>query len=77
MDTARFEQGGPYDDVIISLQYDEIAVTVIKSIPAWARIWDAATRTWRIHPSYAKKLAITLQRLGYQIVGYDLDGAAA
>jgi hypothetical protein len=70
---AHVERGSPHDDAIVSLQYDHYAVAVIKSLPATARQWHPASRTWTIHPAFIDGLAAALWRIGFQIVEHDLD----
>jgi hypothetical protein len=65
-----FEHVGEYyDDVLVSLKYDERAVTAIRALPSWARGWDATFKLWRIHSGYAGPLATDLQSLGYTVNG--------
>jgi hypothetical protein len=55
--------------VLVSLKYDERAVTAIRALPPSTRHWDATSKVWRIHPGYAEQLAAALRRLGYTVGG--------
>ena len=57
------------------MSYSQPAVRVIRELPSWARAFDATSRTWRIHPSFARNLAAGLRRIGYEVVGVDLGRA--
>ncbi|MGO9382397.1 MAG: hypothetical protein ACLP4W_09940 [Mycobacterium sp.] len=60
--------GRDCEDVLVFLQrFDATAVAVIRTLPAWARHWDAATRVWYIHPGVAGTPADRLARIGYRI----------
>lgn len=74
--SITFDHYGPTEDVIVSLEYSRPAVRVIRDLPSWARTFDATSRTWRIHPAYARNLAASLRRVGYEVVGVDLDRTA-
>ncbi len=74
--TVRFEHSSPIHDVIVTMEFNETAVAVIRALPSWARTWDAASGAWRIHPAWADRLAARLRRIGYQIVAVDLDRSA-
>lgn len=72
----RFEYPGPLDDVIVTMEYSAPAVGAIRNLPQWARTFDAATRTWRIHPAWADRLAASLRRRGYEVADIHLDRTA-
>ena len=72
----RFEHYGPLDDIVVSLEYSQAAVRVIRDLPNWARTFDAASRTWRVHPAYAHNLAASLTRIGYSVTAIDLGRTA-
>jgi hypothetical protein len=65
-----FEHVGEYfDDVLVTLEYNERAVAAIRALPQWAWHWDATSNVWRIHPGYAERLAASLRSLGYTVGG--------
>ena len=61
--------GEYYDDVLVTLEYDERAVAAIRALPHWAQHWDATSNVWRIHPGYARRLVAALRQLGYTVCG--------
>ncbi|MGO8767969.1 MAG: hypothetical protein ACLQIK_14470 [Mycobacterium sp.] len=71
-----FEHPGPLDDCIVTLEYTQAAVHTIRDLPSWASTFDAGSKTWRIHPAWADRLAASLRRIGYEIIGVDLDRTA-
>ena len=77
MKTVRFEYpSSAIHDVIVTMDFDQAAVHAIRALPKWARSWDAASGTWRVHPAHADRLAAALRRIGFQIVGVDLERPA-
>ncbi|WP_096287297.1 hypothetical protein [Mycobacterium ahvazicum] len=55
--------------MLVNFEYnDEPAVVAIVALPVWARWWDSAFKTWRIHPGYADRLAACLRSRGYVVV---------
>jgi hypothetical protein len=73
---ARFEYVGlDYDDVLVTLEYDERAVAAIRALPRWARRWDGSAKVWRIHPGYSERLAVDLRHCGYTVYGQSAEKA--
>jgi len=71
-----FEHYGPLDDTVITMDYSQPAVRVIQALPKAARTFDAASRTWRVHPAWAEPLAASLRRIGFEVIAVNLDRTA-
>jgi hypothetical protein len=57
--------GGDADDLLITtIGYDPDVTRVIKTLPSWARHYDPASKSWRIHPAYADRLMFALTVIG-------------
>jgi hypothetical protein len=69
----NIESAGQHDDVVITMAYHQDAVDIIKALPDFARSWSAAERAWRVHPAYARSLAVTLHRLGFALLFDNVD----
>lgn len=73
---ARFENVGlDYDDVLVTLEFDERAVAAIRALPRWARGWDESAKVCRIHLGYSERLAVNLRHYGDTVYGQSAEKA--
>jgi hypothetical protein len=69
MSTIRFAKAG--SKFSLHFAYDPKLVELTKSIPSWARGWDAGTKTWTIDAQYAHALAADFRALGHTVAGLE------
>lgn len=69
MSTIRFRAAG--SKFALNFAYDPKLVELTKSIPSWARGWDAGTKTWTIDAQYAHALAADFRALGHTVAGLE------
>lgn len=62
----------------VAFAYDQVVVSVLKStVPAAARSWDAATKTWAVDPTWTQALADELIEIGCSVRGLPAARRAA
>lgn len=68
MTAIRFERRSA-DDYTVRFPYDREVVELVKTVPRWARTWNAVTKQWTVDSLYVPELADELRALGHTIVG--------
>lgn len=66
MTTVRFIRGAA--GATVFFRFDARLVDVVKSVPAGARSWNKATKTWWVADPYAEWLVDDMRHLGYSVI---------
>jgi hypothetical protein len=68
MTAVRFTARG-VGHYTVNFAYDPVIVSIIKTIPAYARTYDPTTKTWMVNADHAEQLAADLRGAGYTVLG--------
>lgn len=69
MTAVRFQFDG--DTYTVHFRYDPRLVDLVKTVPSYARSWDATTKQWRVAAGYAEPLALAMRERGYIVTGLE------
>ena len=70
MTTAvRFESYG--EQYILRFAYDPTLVSIVKTVPSYARSWQPTSKVWIIDRPYAVQLAADFARMGHIVTGIE------
>ena len=64
---VRFEQHG--DGYVLRFAYDATLVSLVKTVPGYARSWQPESKVWIVDAIYARELAASMRELGYAVTG--------
>jgi hypothetical protein len=66
---VRFERHG--DQYVLRFAYDPNLVALVKTVPAYARLWRPTGKVWYVDRFYAEQLARDMAALGYIVTGLE------
>jgi hypothetical protein len=53
----------------VTFTYDPTVVAIVKTVPAYARTYEPATKMWMVDADHAQTLADDLRQAGYTVIG--------
>lgn len=71
MTAVRFEPYG--EQYVLRFAYDPTLVSIVKTVPSYARSWQPTSRVWLIDRFYAEQLAADIARMGHTVIGLDAE----
>lgn len=71
MTAVRFESYG--EQYLLRFAYDPTLVSIVKTVPSYARSWQPTSKVWIVDRFYAEQLAADIARMGHTVIGLDAE----